>query len=378
MNNIIKLVTTLIFIFLFSCNLFIDLPIDEKITFLNEKPIYLSIDDNDNGVISYSNKIFRIEKLNINFFDLDLSDRNKNYPLKSTFYSSNKNGDFLLIYSRDIHYDQVELAVVGLPPLIYPFYSAKFFKNGSKELSNNEIFTTTDGNHKINLFDNNDYILFLENKERYSLYNIELFNYKNNSLSKTTLINDITLSKNNTNLSMKEGKGYFYFETNNKYNLFLIDAFNRTEQKLEEELNTKDFNVYKIFLDDIGNGSILFYSKDNKIYIQKFSNFIKITDKEFIFDYKDKELIDYRVPINNIFINSEGNGLFFFKNLKDNYTYFNKLVNFKLESKNYRLINSIKYTLLTYSINNKGNGFIILSNGSSFILKKMINFEIDK
>lgn len=382
-----KLLYIFFLFFICSCNLFIGLPLNENIIVLKEEPILLSIDDFDNGIIRYKNEIFRINNLNINYSKINLNDKDTEYPLYQAYYSSNKKGDFIIVYSRDTHYDEVQIAVANIPPLKYPFYVIKILKNEKRETKKEKMFEGNVNNLKTFLYDNN-YSIYKLNKKRANLLDSEIINYENNEVKSNDLKEAVFGTDNfNTNIILNEnGSGWFYssyLETIDKKvsRLFSLKDYNKEEEKLKDEIEDKNFTLYDIYLDYQGKGFILFKSIDNKnIYKQEFYNFSKKSEKELIFENKNEKPLNnrYNTQIKDIIINEEGTGIFFVKNLKNEQVYLKKITNFKLENKEINIINSDSYKMYSYSINKKGNGFIVMENGKSFIAKKLRNYEIEK
>lgn len=375
-----KILLILFLVFIYGCNLFIGIPLNENVIVLKEEPISLSIDNFDNGIIRYKNEIFRINNLNINYSKIDLNDKDNEYPLYQAYYSSNKKGDFIVVYSRDTHYDEVQIAVANLPPLKYPFYVIKILKNEKTETKKDKMFEGNVNNLKIFLSDNN-YSIYKLNQKSSNMLDSEIINYGSNEVKSNDLKEEVFGTDNfNTNVILNEnGEGWFYSsysETIDKKvsKLFSLKDYNKEEEKLKDEIEDKNFTLYDIYLDYQGNGFILFKSIDNKnIYKQEFSNFSKKSEKELVFENKNEKSLNnrYTTPIKDIVINENGNGIFFVKNFKNNQIYIRKIINFKLENKETNIINSDSYKMYSYSINKKGNGFIVMENGKSFISKKL-------
>lgn len=376
----------LIFFFLSSCNLFIGLPLDESIVFLKDTPIFVSVDELDNGIIGYEKEIFRIENLNINSSKIELIDKHKDYSIDQIGYGYNQKGDFLIVYSRYIHYDDVQVASISVKPLENPFYTFRFSKNKSIENSKDAIFEESANNLNVFLSNDNDYYVYLLNEKRNNILAPELIKNQNNKITIISLNDEIVNKDATSKISLDEkGNGWSYSNYSEpnyiKSKIFSFKEYNINESKLSDELNNKDFIVYDIAMNYEGTGFILFKNIENtKIYLQKISNFNKVTEKEFLFDYKNLQGITYNrgKKLDDILINQDGKGLFFIKNDKNSFLYIKKIIDFKLENKETNLIKSANYKLYDYSINKKGNGLIILEDGKNFIAKKLRNYEIEK
>jgi hypothetical protein len=95
--------------------------------------------------------------------------------------------------------------------------------------------------------------------------------------------------------------------------------------------------------------------------------------------------------ISAVYLNKDGNGAIFMNKKIDtpnkfssrgfdySYLYMKKVKNFKLEDKEIKVLDSNKFDYYNFAINNKGNGLVILNknNSNNFIVKKLINYELE-
>lgn len=398
-----KLLTILFSLFVFGCNFFQFEYKLKKVEYLDKEPSSIFIDDSDNGLIALKENIYKIEKLNIK--------KNNIYSMNNYNHSSffiNKNSDTIILnssYLEPIPEISFGFSVTNEKFNIIKIENNKFFN------SNKDIFVDSIENKpQILELDKNIYAIYYSNRERYlpnKKSKLLLKLVKENEVKDSILESDFEHQSQIMDINIdKNGNGwYFYYLGPSYFKYFSIVNFQKGEEKLKDSLKIEGTNI-KNYLDVNGNGFILSIEINNKYrdrqeyYINKIQNFNKIGDKELIFkdfnEINDKELVSKKNLHNinvvySLFINKDGNGiLFMYKNKSENaeviidYTYFRQIKNFKVLYKEIKILNSnSKYN--SFSINNKGNGLIILDevnefdkNKKRFIVKKLINYELQE
>ena len=415
LNYIFMTIFSLVLIFntILGCNLFLYLPTGDKFEYLEEKPVNIFVDGSNNGLIVFKDRICKIKNLYITNETINLKDSNTKLPIIESLYNVNKLGDGVLIYSRAI-YDGNRI--------IIPETNEKFSTLYSIRISKNEFLFNTKRELNKNLIIK--YIGSITNflEENYGIYYIDInkdvtltLENINNEKINSHKLNESFIDKSLLGINFNSnGDGwYFYWGRNNKdggFKIFSLKNYEKKEEKLKEELdeqlkdNGNNLPFLKANFDENGTGYILsaklnFQTNQRKLVVQKFENFQKTTEKLLVFESDEiynkpthsghyPNSIIYYKPF--IYINKEGNGIILMtkKGPKENeslYTYTKKIINFKVENRESKLFDSNKFNYYDFSINDKGNGFVILTNQTSseptgkeqFIVKKIINYELE-
>ncbi|MFN8575505.1 MAG: hypothetical protein U0354_01485 [Candidatus Sericytochromatia bacterium] len=409
MENVSKYLILVIMLFVSSCNNIpsleqLELSKTEKFQYLEGVPVNIDIDESNNGLILLSGKVYKIKDLNITNDNLDLRDNNR-FPIAHLLYEIDKFGNGILLYTRYI-YETNRFVFPEVHEKQIPLYSVRIIKN---ELIYNSI-RELNKDFEINTigfinFSSENYGIYYTDIHRdvnLTLENIVNENVTTHKLSETFKDNSLL----GINLNSKGDGWYFYSSIKEgiAFRLFTLKNYSKAQEKLKEELdeeiknNSQSMPFFKANLDLNGTGYIL-SSRFNpqtdirKLFIQKFENFNKTTEKQLIFENNEinNELIHtshypdsflYYNPF--IYMNKEGNGIIFmnkkFADTKEHrYTYIKKIINFKVDDKEVKLLDSSKYSYHKFKVNEKGNGLVILKKNDSekniFIAKKIRNFE---
>ncbi|MFN4151665.1 MAG: hypothetical protein ACK4IX_12045 [Candidatus Sericytochromatia bacterium] len=161
-----------ILLFLFSCNFnFINI-VDQKKQEFNYPPTKAIIDINNNGVISFRDRIFKIKNLEITNEEISLGFTNLNNRLISSMsYAVNKNGDGFLVYSLDhvVEFlkrrDYKTSEPLAIKHYLIPIKTNEFFTSKTKLIIDNDLI----GKSVISYSDQNTLLLsYINNSENYS------------------------------------------------------------------------------------------------------------------------------------------------------------------------------------------------------------------
>lgn len=413
MIKISKYILIFIILLISSCNIFLELPTNEKFQYLSGIPRRVFIDESNNGIILINNIIYKIKNLNITNETIDLKDNNSKYYINDISYSVDKDGDGILIYSRFI-YENIAVFENSIN-IEDPFYLVNIEKNNFKTNSVKHIFDETSDNEfeiKIINTSKNNHIIYYSNP--YSDYvndcsfcrSIKIKKISNDKIEEYTLDKDLNQTNKSFSLNIDEkGNGLYLLNKTLDFKIFSINNFIKENEKLNIQVMDKNEIKYPDLLksnsDLNGNGFILFekgnYDRSLKnyrwdIYIKKFNDFKTILDKKLIFSSVDLNSIQRR--LSPIHIDEKGNGILFMlkknlnstqdllkKNMDYSYLYTKKMNNLKVEDKEFKILDSNKYFYRDFNINQKGNGLVILAKNDSentFIAKKIINFEPEK
>lgn len=389
-----KILLILFFIFISSCNFYNFLGIN---LLIKEKPKNIFIGESNDGAVIFEDKVQKISNLNLTndityLKDLEYKNLENLYPgerssiklkLRSkgiNYYNIDKNNNGFFIF------DEQEISFCRSTRIfdiasylecsyhIFDVLDNKISKYENINLMNNDIINTTNSEENYYFKDKTDihfysvlYNIIDKNK---SLSNI--FDYVNKKLIEAYKFEDLKIGEN--------GKGWLSLKENNYIKYFKIEDFNKSTEFLKDIFSVN--NSLGNYIDTNGDGFILDIKNnlDNivEFYLYKISNFELLKEKNLLFSSKD---LENKKEVKNYFINDKGDGIvFFYKNLNNNkfeYTYMKKLVNFKLDIKEIKIVNSKNYKYYNYSINKNGNGIVILTDGENFIFKKIRNYEIE-
>ena len=230
-----------IFFGLLSCNLFLGLPTGEKFEYLGEKPERIFIDESDNGIVVFKNRICKIKNLSITNENVDLKDYDNRFPIGNVAYSVDKNGNGILIYSRDSKAELIyDTVLKNYSEKAYYFLNIK--NNNFIVDSVQNIFYFSDTDIKIINFKNLNRIIYFLNKN-----NSLIFNYiENNKITKGNQIdNDLKEAISNLKIDIDEkGNGSYSYNDLTTFKSFSINEFKKGEEKISlkfrDETDTKN------------------------------------------------------------------------------------------------------------------------------------------
>jgi hypothetical protein len=402
MSKISKYILIFIIFFISSCNIFLELPKNEKFQYLSGIPRRVFIDESNNGIILINNTIYKIKNLNITNEQLELKDNNNKHYINDISYSVDKDGDGILIYSRFI-YENIAVFENSIN-IEDPFYLVNIEKNNFKTNSIKHIFDETSDNEfeiKIINTSKNNHIIYYSNP--YSDYvndcsfcrSIKIKKISNDKIEEYTLDKDLNQTNKSFSLNIDEkGNGLYLLNKTLDFKIFPINNFIKENEKLNIKIrDIKDdyIGIFQSASDITGNGFIITFNTRYELYTQLFTNLKEISEKKLLIN--SIEIADIRDK-NSADINKDGNGIIFMVKKTNyinkystrgdyqySYLYTKKMNNLKVEDKEFKILDSNKYFYHDFNINEKGNGLVILAKNNSentFIAKKIINFEPEK
>lgn len=402
MSKISKYILIFIIFFISSCNIFLELPKNEKFQYLSGIPRRVFIDESNNGIILINNTIYKIKNLNITNEQLELKDNNNKHYINDISYSVDKDGDGILIYSRFI-YENIAVFENSIN-IEDPFYLVNIEKNEFKTNSVKHIFDETSDNEfeiKIINTSKNNHIIYYYNP--YSDYvndcsfcrSIKIKKISNDKIEEYTLDKDLNQTNKSFSLNIDEkGNGLYLLNKTLDFKIFPINNFIKENEKLNIKIrDIKDdyIGIFQSASDITGNGFIITFNTRYELYTQLFTNLKEISEKKLLIN--SIEIADIRDK-NSADINKDGNGIIFMVKKTNyinkystrgdyqySYLYTKKMNNLKVEDKEFKILDSNKYFYHDFNINQKGNGLVILAKNNSentFIAKKIINFEPEK
>ncbi len=395
MKKLNYITISLLFIILSGCNLFLGLPLGEKIQYFSGEELKdIFIDESDNGIIVFKDKICKIKNLSITNEKVDLKDTDSNYPISNVANSVDKSGNGIMIYSRE-NYDEIVPQVLGFKPR-KPYYLVSIENNKFITNSVERFFSSSNINIKIlNLVNSESFIYYLNNN------NSLILNYiNNNKITKGYQIDkELNQSISNIEINIDEkGNGGYSYNDLTTFNYFSLNEFKKEEEKLSikfrDETDTKtNYTVINSFIDSNGTGYLIIINNRYEVFVQKFENFKEVPDKKLILNSVDLAYSGDNYQIPSVYLDKEGNGAVFLikkiniqskfasRDFEYSYLYIKKVKNFKLEDKEIKVLDSNKFNYYNFAINEKGNGLVVLNKNNSnntFIIKKIRNFEPEK
>lgn len=415
------IIILLVIVFLSSCGFNLFNIVDERNQELNSRPTKAIIDNNNNGVISFGNKILKIKNLEITNQEIDLGSTNKNNRVISSMsYISNKEGDGFLIYSIDhiVEYLKREeyKEVLGIKHYLIPIKRNEFLTKENKLVIDKDLIGKS-----IVAYSDNDvvYLAYLNNVREYTpghyifgddgnlkgSFNIKKINLKNFNISEITIDKSRSRIEIDNELSLdKNGDGFYSWS---RPDLSKVKDYKEISDNFK---NTKDNNIFSsYFLDYEGNGLVISdYSnyKEREIFFSKYKNYERLSIDKIHIDSTFKPAENFviegygesnRYPLlfgsfvpgiesyfNNILVskyfNKNGDGILFiepYDNSKG--LYFQKLSSFKLSDKIEQILDKkSKFKYYDYALNENGNGLLFLTDGKTFKTKKILNFQVQK
>ncbi|MEK7433699.1 MAG: hypothetical protein AABZ74_11250 [Cyanobacteriota bacterium] len=370
-------------------------------------PSNIVIDENNNGIISFREEIIKINNLEIGE-KICLKEAQGRDCVGNTAYSTDKDGDGILIYS--IQNDPClsiypDLGSIDDYRLIFSNYIVKIEKNNflvDKVKKLYEIDTYYKG-FKILQFDKNNFLVYFLSQgygnDKWKVVlkrinNLDLNNYNINEYKfdleddGNNFYNPYEYLDLDLNLD-SNGNGWYAFK------IFRNNLF----QKIENYKNTsqikdlsKDSDTFYNFLDTNGNGYILNF-KDFILSKSNVNNLISDNLNIEIFK-QEQNLINYfpfSVDSKWLNINKNGEGVILLgKNISNTNDekialVIKKIKDFKEISQSVISSNDSNYSYYASSINSNGNGIVILRDssnrgffGKNFILKRIRNYELEK
>lgn len=359
------------------------------------KPLNIFIDEFNNGIISYSDGIHKINDLSISNFSIGLFDKDFIHSIDSSYYSVDNNGNGILVYSRNINDNPKKAKIEKWYDYKHPFYSVK--------ISNHEFngyFPEHISDSTLNILDfisisQNNYALFYDKVNTSGIFEYNVFLKK----SKDNKAEDFLFQKGLESGGLvkitinEKGNGWILNIYDGIWKFSLINNYSIEKEIKNSKISAEIYNIISVFLDSNGTGKIVFSvntNEDKKIYLQKFDKFEVSSEKEVIGGIENVLVQNNHIGgIQNllnqaIYINEKGSGLAFFykeKSIEDSseYMYMKKITNFKLEDKETKLDDSDRYNYYSASINKNGNGIMILKDKYDyFVFKKIRNYELEK
>lgn len=404
-----------ILLFLFSCNFnFINI-VDQKKQEFNYPPTKAIIDINNNGVISFRDRIFKIKNLEITNEEISLGFTNLNNRLISSMsYFVNKNGNGFLVYSLDhvVEFlkrgDYKTLEPLSIKHYLIPIKANEFFTSKIKLIIDNDLIGKSidvySDDNILCLFYNRNYLKYSAGryytdglKGEFSLKLVNLNNF--NIEDKFIQFYKMRIESDNDFFLDKNGNGFI---TNYPYkSLGKIVNYKKTVEYFEDKI---DHNIFsKNFLDFDGNGSFISdYSiyKEREIFFSTYKNYERLKIEKihidqsfrpaerFITENYRKDSVKYPLLVESSsyfdntliskFFNKKGDGILFLEP-SDNSSglYAQKVSLFKIQDKVDQIIDKkSKFKYYDYAINENGNGLIFLTDGKIFKSIKVFNFEV--
>lgn len=416
-----KLLYNLLFVFFIilliqNCSLLLLIPEDptkkiEDITIgkpFFSRPTNIVIDENDNGIISFRDEIIQIKNLEI-AERIVLKDPQEKSYVGSTAYSVDKNGDGILVYSRQDFY--VDIYFYYAYPEGSQDQYLSVFNNYAVKISKNKFLTdktkkiyATDiyyKNPSIIQFDKDNFLLYFLSNQYVKLERIKNFNSEKPDVTEYNFFykHDFLYQDNYAILDIalnldSQGSGWYLFKLVGNYQFERLENYKMVSSEVDEL--SKDSGIYYNNLDNKGNGYVVSYKydekeKSSKLFYQNVNNFKKNSQKNEIYTSKKDYFLPYFYSIDSRFINLDksGNGLIFLN--KDFYTkekvglVAKKIKDFKDIGESSISSKDRNYNCYASSINSKGNGFLITQDHSnnnkvgskSFLLKRIKNYEIE-
>lgn len=372
-------------------------------------PTNIVIDDNDNGIISFRDEIIQIKNLEIANKILLKDQQEKDY-VGNTSYSVDKDGNGILIYSRQgfyldvyFYYSYPENNLISKYFNVFNNYAVKISKNNFLTNETKKIYATDIyyKNPNIIKFDKNNFLLSFLSDQYVKLEKIKNFNLEKPEVIEYNFLiqpnfnyaGSYAILDLNFNLD-SQGNGWYCFKTGSNYDFKKLEKY-----KIVYDINelAKGSNIIYNNLDYYGNGYILNYKDDldNNSWTlseQNINNFKKSGINNKILKLKKNYYFPYFFSIDSKFINlnTNGNGIIFLNNDSNINGKVSLIVkkfeNFKEVEESIISDNNRNYNCYASSINNKGNGFLITQDYSnnttlgskSFILKRIKNYEVEK
>lgn len=346
------------------------------------KPLNIFIDEFNNGIVSYSDGIHKINDLSISNFSIGLFDKDFIHSIDSSYYSVDNNGNGILVYSRNINDNSKKLAPAIVTDYKHPYYSVKISNHEFNGYFPEHISDSTLNILDFLSFTQNNYALFYDKVNTSGIfeYNVFLKKFKDNKAD-DFLFQKAMYGRGLIKININEkGAGWILNIEDNNLEFNLINNYNIAKESKNSKISAELYNIISVFLDSNGTGKIVFAvntNEDKKIYLKKFEKFESSSEKELIggnLDLLTKE----------VYVNEKGSGLAFFykqKSIEDSseYSYMKKITNFKLEDKETKLDDSDRYDYYSASINRNGNGIMILKDKYDyFVFKKIRNYELEK
>lgn len=380
-----KLLYSLFIIFSISCDVISKNQDDLKLEVDNKVPIDIFIDESDNGILVFKNKILRIKSLKIED-EIQLKDdsiiKNKYYPILNAFYNVDNNGSGLLFYSRNTHYNTIghENSDTSIPSYIIEIEKNEFNINTIKKNLEEPISKI----FNIINYSKNNYDIYFEtsSKDNNIKHYLGIKKVRNNIMESYYIGKpEIKNISDKFNFYLDE-KGNGWYSDNNLTEKYSIVSNYSLEK--EVPINLKAFLV-SAYLDEKGNGFILRVNNEGE------SNFS--LKKYYLSEFKENNKVDNILNLSNKYsfsnefikknLKSNGNGAMLFQ-VEDNkkinsYSILMKVMKNFQEQKEVFISKEISPNC-NFSINSKGNGFIIISNKyiNEYKIKKIINYEIQK
>lgn len=423
LNNLLYFLSMLLLcVFLSTCTFFNECLIDP----FHAKATTVFIDESNNGVIQYYNKICKIKNLNITNERIYLKDIDNNYSVHKIAYCIDVDGDGFLVYSRNLT-EGIYLANDSASPLFVDhYYVMKINKNNFLSSSTKELFEDFIAfSNKINIksFGKDNFVLNYQSELHHSssydfAHYISIVNSNNGKITKYNLSSNDYSENEEAQVEIdKDGNGYLFYKERNSFKYFYLKKYVVGDEISDFEIskNHSDYsNVIKNYLDSNGTGFVIFKkankedqrskwvedldnnpsplpssyinNQENDIFIRKFINFKPVTEEILFLETDELGNMEERKSIKDLIsINKDGNGIIFFnkKNPKDKntkstlYNYIKKVVNFKVENKEIKLLDLEKYDYYNFSINSSGNGLVVLTNYNNFIVKKIVKYGVE-
>lgn len=380
-----KILFILFLVFSFSCDVISKNQDDLKLELDNKVPIDIFIDESDNGILVFKNKILRIKSLKIED-EIQLKDdsiiKNKYYPILNAFYNVDNNGSGLLFYSRNTHYNTIghENSDTSIPSYIIEIEKNEFNINTIKKNLEEPISKI----FNIINYSKNNYDIYFEtsSKDNNIKHYLGIKKVRNNIMESYYIGNpEIKNISDKFNFYLDE-KGNGWYSDNNLAEKYSIISNYLLEKEIPINLN--EFLV-SAYLDEKGNGFILRANNEGE------SNFS--LKKYYLSEFKENNKVDNILNLSNKYsfsnefikknFKSNGNGTILFQ-VEDNkeinsYSILMKVMKDFKEQKEVFISKEISPNC-NFSINSKGNGFIIISNKyiNEYKIKKIINYEIQK
>lgn len=382
-------------------------------------PSNIVIDENNNGIISFKQEIIKINNLEIGE-KLCLKDPQEKYIVENTAYSTDKDGDGILIYSRQSEGGLPILSSIeGTKYYIESFnnYIVKIEKNNFlvdkvKKLYEIDAYYYYKG-FKILQFDKNNFLVYFlsqgygEKKLNVVLEKINNLNLKEYNIKEYKFeLNDSYDSSNfyelykYLDLEVKidlNGDGWYAFKISSN-NIIFEKIENFKNISYIKELSIGNRSLYN-FLTTKGDGYILNYNgsminySDLKLSNSNINNFITDNLNNSLLKLGNDLFIPYNFSIDSksINLNKNGDGIIFFnKNISNTNNQkialvIKKIKDFKEIGESIVSSEGRDYDYYASSINSNGNGIVIIQDSANigfydrnFILKRIRNYELEK